>query len=145
MHREPLAEDQRRTEPLALCIGVGCTRGVPPADFGVAAASILAAAGLPPAAVRLVATAGRKQDEPALRQWAESLGAGFVSVDDAILAAQPVTTRSDRVHRAVGLTSVAEAAALAAAGATELLLTRRTAALPGGHHLTLAAAVMRRT
>ena len=67
-----------------------------------------------------------------------SLGAGFVSFDDATLAAQPVTTRSARVQAAIGLPSVAEAAALAAAGPTDLLLTRRTAALPGGHHLTLA-------
>lgn len=134
------AEDPIQTEARVLCVGVGCTRGAPPEDVAVAAAAILAAAGLRLEAVGRVATAGRKQDEPALRQWAASLGAGFVSFDDAVLTAQPVATRSARVHQAVGLFSVAEAAALAAAGTTELLLTRRTAALPGGHHLTLAVA-----
>ncbi len=144
----PLAPDHRPIDvPGAvlpvLCVGVGCTRGAPVAALAAVATAMLQAAGLTPAAVRLVATAGRKQDEPALRHWAEALGVRFISFDDATLAAQPVVTRSTRVQAAIGLPSVAEAAALAAAGGTELLLTRRTAPLPGGHHLTLAVAVAR--
>lgn len=109
----------------------------------MAAAAMLEAAGLAPAAVRLVATARRKQDEPAPRLWAESLGVPFMSFDDATLAAQTLATPSARVQAAIGLPSVAEAAALAAADGGELLLTRRSAALPGGHYLTLAVARMR--
>ncbi len=126
-----------------LCVGVGCTRAAPPVALGAVAMELLQAAGLTPEAVALVATARRKQDEPALRQWADSLGARFASFADEILAAQPVATRSARVEAAVGLASVAEAAALAGAGTVELLVARRIAALPGGHHLTLAVAVMR--
>lgn len=144
----PLAPDQRPKDvPGAvapvLCVGVGCTRGAPAAAFAAAATAMLQAAGLAPEAVRLVATASRKQDEPALRHWADALGIPFISFDDTTLAAQPVATRSARVQQAIGLPAVAEAAALAAAGATELLLTRRTAELPGGHHLTLAVALAR--
>ncbi len=148
MPHVPLVPDHRRTAVVgattrALCVGVGCTRGAPAAAFAAAAEAILDGAGLAPDQVCLVATACRKKDEPALRQWAELIGAGFVSFDDATLAAQPVATRSARVQAAVGLASVAEAAALAGAATTGLLLIRRIAALPGGHHLTLAVAVAR--
>lgn len=139
----PLAPDRTPTVVAAapgLCVGLGCTRGAPPAAVAEAAAALLQAAGLAPASVRLLASARRKQDEPALCQWAAALCVPFITFDDATLAAQPVATRSARVRAATGLDSVAEAAALAAAAAGELLLTRRSAALPGGHFLTLAVA-----
>ena len=141
----PLAPDDRPIYAAsaagpALLVGVGCTRGAPAEALASAATAILHAAGLAPEAVRLVATARRKIDEPALRQWAEALGVPLMCFDDAALAAQNVATPSARVQQAIGLVSVAEAAALAAAERTELLLTRRSAALPGGHHLTLAVA-----
>ena len=137
----PLAPDDRRTDPLPLCVGLGCTRGAPAEALAAAATAMLHAAGLAAERVCVLASARHKQDEPALRQWAERLGARFVTFDDATLAAQPVATRLARVKAAIGLPSVAEAAALAAAARTELLLTRRSAALPGGHYLTLAVAV----
>jgi cobalt-precorrin 5A hydrolase len=135
-----LAPEDRRTDTRALCVGLGCTRGAPPAAVAVAAEAMLAEAGLAPDQVRLVASALRKQDEPALRLWADQLGARFVCFDDATLAAQNVATRSARVQAATGLQSVAEAAALAAAARPDLLVTRRSTALPGGHYLTLAVA-----
>ncbi len=125
----------------ALCVGLGCTRGAPAGELARAAEAVLRAAGVAPGAVAVVATARRKQDEPALRLWAELLGAAFRVIEDGVLAAQHVVTASARVRAHAGLDSVAEAAALAAAGATVLLLPRRTASLGGGHHLTLAAAL----
>jgi cobalamin biosynthesis protein CbiG len=123
-----------------LCVGVGSTHGAPPDAFARSAEAMLKAAGLAPDAVGTVATSRRKRDEPALRRWAESIGAHFVTFDDATLSAQPAPTRSAQVHAKIGIASVAEAAALAASGGTVLLLTRRTAVLPGGHHHTLAVA-----
>jgi hypothetical protein len=125
----------------ALCVGVGCTRGTSPEAFARSADAMLSAAGLAPAAVRVVATATRKRDEPALRLWAASLGASFATFDDATLAAQPTVAPAPHVHEAAGLPPVAEAAALAAADRSELLLARRKASLPLGHHHTLAVAV----
>jgi hypothetical protein len=127
--------------PRALCVGVGCTRGTPPDAFARSAEAMLAAAGLALASVRVVATATRKQDEPALRRWAAALGARFATFDDAALAAQASVAPAPGVLAKAGLPPVAEAAALAAAGRSDLLLARRKAALPSGHHHTLAVAV----
>ena len=139
------ARDDRQPMPEAaagrtLCVGLGCTRGAAPQDVAAAAAAILQEAGLATRDVRLVATARRRQHEPALRQWAAAIGAGFAVIDDSALDAQPVATVSERVRAAIGVASVAEAAALAASHEAALLVRRRTAALPGGHYLTLAVA-----
>jgi hypothetical protein len=90
------------------------------------------------------ATAGCQQDEPALRRWAASLGARLRTFDDATLAVQPGVLPTRRGRAQIGLPAVAEAAALAAADQSELLLTRRKAALPEGHHHALAVALARR-
>jgi precorrin-4 C11-methyltransferase len=128
----------------ALCVGIGCTRGAPPAPLAESANSLLAANNFPPAAVRCVASAALKADEPALRDWAATLGVEFVTFDDATLAAQPVVTPSAVVQEKIGLPSVAEAAALAAAAKGPLLLPKQKAALGGDHHHTLAVALDRR-
>lgn len=147
MRRVPPAQDHGPTDAddattRTLCVGVGCTRGAEPAGLAATAEALLAESGLAPDAVRVVATARRKQGEPALRLWADAIGAAFMAFDDAALAAQPVVTRSERLRQTIGLASVAEAAALAAAGVTDLLVTRRKAALPGGHYMTFAVAAV---
>jgi|tagenome__1003787_1003787.scaffolds.fasta_scaffold20853810_2 hypothetical protein len=126
--------------PRVLCVGVGCTSLIPSDAFAVSADSMLRAAGLAPNAVAVVASTARRAAEPALAAWAQALGAAFVTCDDARLAAHPGPTRSATVHARHGLPGVAEAAALATADATVLLLARQKAALPGGHHHTLAVA-----
>lgn len=125
----------------AVCVGVGCTRGSDPQALASSAEAMLLAEGVAPAAVRVVASARLRQDEPALRDWAAALGAAFVTFDAATLGACGVPNPSDIVASRLGTPSVAEAAALTAAGRADLLIPKRKAALPGGHYHTLAVAV----
>ena len=127
-----------------LCVGVGCTRGAEPALLAASAEEILRQNGFASAAVRAVASASLKENEPALNQWAAKLGASFVTFDETTLSAQPIPTPSAIVQEKIGVPGVAEAAALAAAGQTELLLPKQKAALASGHHHTLAVALDRR-
>lgn len=73
----------------------------------------------------LFATAARKVDSPALRVLAEKAGVRLVAIGDADLAAQVVLTHSARVKARFGAGSVAEAAALAAAGSGGRLIGPR--------------------
>ncbi len=127
----------------ALCVGVGCTRGIDPQALAASAAALLRAEGLAPAAVHTVASARLKQDEPALQQWAAALGADFTTFDETALSDWQVPNPSAIVAAHVGTPSVAEAAALASADRKDLLLAKQKAALPDGHHHTLAVAVKR--
>jgi cobalamin biosynthesis protein CbiG len=126
--------------PRVLCVGVGCTGGIPADAFAASAEAMLHAAGLAPQAVAVVATTARRAVEPALSAWTQALGAAFVVCDDATLAAHPGPACSTHMQARHGLPGVAEAAALATADAMSLLLPRQKAALPGGHHHTLAVA-----
>jgi Cobalamin synthesis G C-terminus len=126
--------------PRVLCVGVGCTGGIPSDALAASAEAMLHAAGLAPQAVAVVATTARRAAEPALQAWAQALGAAFVACDDAALAAHPGPTHSAITQARHGLPGVAEAAALATADTGPLLLIRQKASLPGGHHHTLAVA-----
>lgn len=126
-----------------LCVGIGCTRGIALPLLSMSAEALLHNQGLAPAAVRTVASATLKDNESALHHWAETLGAKFVTFDESTLGAQPIVTPSAIVQKKVGMPSVAEAAALAAAGQKELLLPKQKAALASGHHHTLAVALDR--
>ena len=128
----------------ALCVGIGCTRGAPSTVLASSADALLAASNFPPAAVRCVASAALKADEPALRNWAAALGAEFLTFDDATLAGQPIATPSAIVQEKIGLPGVAEAAALAAAARGPLLVPKQKAALGDDHHHTFAVALDRR-
>ena len=127
----------------ALALGIGCTRDCDADGLVASVGRLLLANGLAPAAVRVIASAALKDDEPALHACADHLGAPFLVLDDARLRAQPVPTPSETVLAKVGVPSVAEAAALAAAEQPVLLLTKQKAALDTGHHHTLAVAVAR--
>jgi cobalamin biosynthesis protein CbiG len=127
--------------PRVLCVGAGCTGGIPPDAFAASAEAMLHAAGLAPQAVAVVATTARRATEPALQAWAQAVGAAFVACDDTTLAAHPGPTRSAYIESRHGLPGIAEAAALATANAGTLLLPRQKASLPGGHHHTLAVAL----
>ena len=100
------------------------------AGFGFrAAASVaslqdaLAAAG--GARVGALATADDKAATPAFRAFAAALGLPVLTVDAAAIAAQPTATSSAAALAARGTGSLAEAAALAAAGPNARLLTPR--------------------
>ena len=102
--------------PPVLWLGLGCERHTHPAVLEAVVEKSLASVHLAAAAVAGVASLDRKGDEPGLlalcqqRQWPLKV---FTA---AQLAAIPVPNGSPVVARQVGTPSVAEAAALAAAG-----------------------------
>jgi len=103
-----------RPQPLAL--GVGSSRGADPEALHRLALETLAEAGLSVDAVGCVATVDRKATEPAITELADALGVPLRTFPAERLAAMPVPNPSGIVEAAVGTPSVAEAAALAAAG-----------------------------
>ena len=76
------------------------------------------------AAVRLVASVNAKADEPALKELARHFEVPFFTIPAEDLAEIPVPHPSERVSRAVGTSSVAEAAALYAAHGGSLVLPK---------------------
>jgi cobalt-precorrin 5A hydrolase/precorrin-3B C17-methyltransferase len=102
--------------PGSLVVGVGSSSGADPAGIAELVASALAAAGLSPAAVGLVASVDLKRDEAGIVALAGDLGVALRTFPAESLAAVEVPTPSPIVEAAVGTPSVAEAAALLAAG-----------------------------
>jgi cobalt-precorrin 5A hydrolase/precorrin-3B C17-methyltransferase len=111
--------------PPALWLGVGCERGTSLALLERAVDSALAAGGLAPEAVAGLASASRKADEPALLQLAEQRGWPLRCFSSEVLAAVPVPNPSAVVLAELGTASVAEAAALLAAGPQSRLLQEK--------------------
>jgi len=107
--------------PPCLTLGAGCRRGADPGDVAAGVLAALEKEGFAPGAVARVASVDAKADEPALHELARSLGVPFVTFPAETLDAVPVPNPSDRVSRAVGTASVAEAAALAAAPSSRLV------------------------
>ncbi len=109
-----------------IAAGVGCRSGCPGAEIAGLVRAVAAEAGVN---ADLLAAPLRKRHEAGLRDAADLLALPLAFVDDADLAAvqDRTQTRSARVEAAVGVASVAEAAALAAAGPeARLLLPRRS-------------------
>jgi len=109
--------------------GVGCRRGAPAPDIEAAIRAALARAGLAAQALDAVATIAAKQGEAGIKAAAEKLGVEVVVVPEADLHAvsDRAATRSERVLALMGVPSVAEAAALAAAGPGAHLISPRLA------------------
>ncbi|EJW12847.1 cobalamin biosynthesis domain protein [Rhodovulum sp. PH10] len=109
--------------------GVGFRRGTSAAAIIEAVQAALADAGRAGQKPDALATAAFKADEPAFCEAAEKLGVPLVAVTTAKLesVAEKLLTRSERVKDAVGTASVAEAAALAAAGRNARLAGPRVA------------------
>ena len=105
--------------PAVLALGLGCERGCAPDELVMLARRVLVAGGLAPEAVACVASLDLKADEPAVNAAAESLGVPLRLFDAAALERETprLTAPSEVVFRAVGCHGVAEAAALACAGA----------------------------
>ncbi len=98
--------------PRSLVIGVGCSSTADPADVDALVDRALGAAGLARASVGSVATIERRRDHPAVA----ALGIEVQAFSVSELAAVEVPSPSAVVAEAVGTPSVAEAAALLAAG-----------------------------
>jgi cobalt-precorrin 5A hydrolase len=107
--------------------GVGCRRGAPAPDIEAVIRAAIARAGIASDAVTSIATIAAKRGEPGIHAAAAKLGVGVILVSQADLqaASERAETRSARVLALVGVASVAEAAALAAAGPSARLIGPR--------------------
>ncbi len=107
--------------------GVGCRRGAQALDVEAAVRAALARANVAAGALDVIATIAAKRGEAGIQAAAEKLGVSVVVVADADLqtASDRTETRSERVLALAGVPSVAEAAALAAAGPAARLISPR--------------------
>jgi cobalt-precorrin 5A hydrolase len=107
--------------------GVGCRRGTPAPDIEAAIRAALAQAGLAAHALDAIATIAAKHDEAGIETAAAHFGVSVVLVPDSELksAGERTQTKSERVLALTGVPSVAEAAALAAAGPAARLIGPR--------------------
>ena len=110
--------------PAVLALGIGCERGCAPDELVMLAKRVLGAGGLAPEAVACVSSLDLKADEPAVNAVADWLGVPLRLFDSAVLERETprLTAPSEVVFRAVGCHGVAEAAALACAGADGTLV-----------------------
>jgi cobalamin biosynthesis protein CbiG len=115
-------------EETMIVAGLGCRKGAAVEEIEAALAAAIAAyaSGEP---IGLVATERSKADEPGIVETARRLSARLVAFSTAELEAVSggIITRSERVLRIKGVHSIAEAAALAAAGRNARLLGPRVA------------------
>jgi cobalt-precorrin 5A hydrolase len=112
--------------------GIGCRRGAPAAAIEAVIAAALTRAGLDKSALSLIAAPAGKCDEAGIAEAASARGVPLVAVSELDLtgAGARGVTRSERSLARMGVPSVAEAAALAAAGAAARLLLPRLALGP---------------
>lgn len=111
--------------PPCLVVGVGCSSGASGGEATALVAAVLAEAGLSPLAVGAVATIDRRATHPAVA----ALGWPVTAYPAEALAGVEVPNPNPAVTAAVGTPSVAEAAALLAAGAGSVLAaTKRSGA-----------------
>jgi cobalt-precorrin 5A hydrolase len=107
--------------------GIGCRKGATAEQIEAAIGAALERAGRPLARLDLLATAASKRYEEGIATSASARGVPLMLVDQADLeiASARGATWSRRVLALAGVPSVAEAAALAAAGAKARLILPR--------------------
>lgn len=112
--------------------GVGCRRGASGTAILAAIEAALTRAGLAGNALDVIATTAAKEREPGIATAASKLGVPLVLVSQNELqcASARTVTRSQRVAALTGISSIAEAAALAAGGPAARLLAARIAVGP---------------
>lgn len=111
--------------PPTLVAGVGCRRGVAHEIIDAFVASVFAEHGLAMASLGCVATVTLKAREPGLLAFAGKRRVPLVAFPPADLARHPGIERpSARVRSLIGIASVAEPAAMRAAGADRLLIAK---------------------
>ncbi|WP_411036663.1 cobalamin biosynthesis protein [Shinella sp. BYT-45] len=131
MHAEAPSPD---TGQRSLVVGLGCERGTPPAELVGLAASVVAR----PGDVAFVATLDVRAGEPAMHAVARHFSVPLVTFPAARLEAETprLANPSDLVFAHAGCHGVAEAAALAQAGAGGRLVVEKTKSA----HATVAVA-----
>ena len=109
--------------------GVGCRKGASADDIGAVIGAALARAGFATQALDLIAVPQLKHGEHGIAAAAAVLGVPLVLIAEADLkaAGARAETRSERVLALMGISSVAEAAALAGGGPTARLILPRIA------------------
>jgi cobalt-precorrin 5A hydrolase len=107
--------------------GVGCRKGVQPGEVKAAILAALERAGIAAPELALIATIDLKGREKGIEAAASVMRVPLVLVTPADLmsVSTRVATRSERTKKLVGVPSVAEAAALAAAGPSARLVAPR--------------------
>jgi cobalt-precorrin 5A hydrolase len=112
--------------------GVGCRKGVQPAEVKAVILAALEQVGIAVSELRLIATIDTKSREKGIEVAASVMRVPLVLVTPADLVAVStrVATRSERVEALVGVPSVSEAAALAAGGPSARLIAPRIVAGP---------------
>ena len=130
--------------PAVLALGLGCERDAAPAELVDLAERTLEDAGLAREAVACVATLDLKADEPAVHAVADALAVPLRLFDAGALERETprLTAPSEVVFRAVGCHGVAEAAALACAGADGALTRPKTKSARGTCAIARARAVI---
>jgi cobalt-precorrin 5A hydrolase len=110
-----------------LIAGIGCRRQVAAEDIVGLVDQALGAAESGRDALAALAAPRFKEEEPALHEAAAALGVGLTIIDEtAMETAQAHTlTRSACAERTFGIASIAEGAALAAAGPGAVLVLPR--------------------
>ena len=110
--------------PPTLVAGVGCRRGVEGRHIAAFVRAVLEGNGLSPLSLRCLATAEAKAGEPGLTEAARLLSVPLVPLPADRLRQVADLVSSSASERLLGLPSVSEASALAAAGAQVLLVPR---------------------
>jgi cobalt-precorrin 5A hydrolase len=107
--------------------GLGCRRGAPVSAIEQSIEAALLECGLEHSKLCALATAAGKSNEPGLREAAARLSLPLILVaePELVRAAPGALTHSQRVLDLKGVPSVAETAALAAAGRGARLLAAR--------------------
>ncbi|MGD9742741.1 MAG: precorrin-3B C(17)-methyltransferase [Dongiaceae bacterium] len=123
--------DELVLHPATLAIGVGCERGASAEEVETLIAESLAAGGLAPKSVAVIASIGLKAAEPAIHQAASALQvpARFFDAERLDQERPRLMNPSETVFAETGCYGVAEGAALAAAGPqSRLLVPKRKSA-----------------
>ncbi|MBH2009663.1 MAG: cobalamin biosynthesis protein [Xanthomonadaceae bacterium] len=128
--------------PFKVALGLGCDRGTPAATIARAVNEALAAASLEAAQVQAIASITLKADEAGLLAFAAAQGWALSFYSPQQLATVPVPNPSETVRRYTGTPSVAEAAALLAAGADkdQLIIEKHKLRGPDGRSATVSIA-----
>ena len=132
------ADDRDGQSGPGFVFGVGCERGTPPAEMIALVESGLRDAGLASADIRLIASLDTRAKEPAMIALADHFSVPFHVFDAARLERETprLANPSSIVFSHTGCHGVAEAAALAGAGAAgRLVVAKRKSA-----HATVAIA-----
>lgn len=109
-----------------LAIGVGCERGTDPNEVESLIADTIRTNGLSPSAIACFASIDLKEDEPAIYTIRDNDRLRFFTANELANQSHRIENPSALVERETGTSSVAEAAALAAAGPDSELIVPKT-------------------